>query len=413
MRGYFIIKTKEAKAMAKKRANNEGSITKRSDGRYMGQISLTDPITGKRKRKTLYGKSQKEVLEKINMLKYQLQTGVYTGESDITVGKWMITWLKEYKQNSLKKGTYTNYNTYINNHIIPNLGKIKLQDLRADQIQSFYNHLLKNGRKNPSVGEDKGLSPTTIKRIHILINSALKQAMKNGLITKNAASAVSLPKQIKHEIQPLSREEIQRLLKVAREDRLYAAFLLECGTGLRRGELVGLKWEDINFDNKTLQVKRSLVIQYDINAKAEGRKATYLEYETPKTEKSKRVVSIPENIITELKAHKIRQNEEKLKVGEYYNNEGLVFCNIDGSKLHPATLVYSFKRMLKVASIKDARFHDLRHSVATLLLEMNEHPKVVQELLGHSTITTTLDIYSHVSMEKKEQAAAKLNTIFK
>lgn len=399
--------------MAKRRSNGEGSISKRLDGRYMGQVSIPNPITGKSKRETFYGKTQKEVLEKINEIKYQVQTGTFTAENDITVGNWILTWLREYKDNRIKKGTLTNYTNYVNSHIIPYLGNIKLQELRADQIQGFYNHLLKEGRKKPSANKESGLSPTTIKRIHIIINSALKQALKNGIINKNPASAVTIPKQLKHEIQPLSREEIQLFLETAKEDRLYAAFILECGTGLRRGELLGLKWQDIDLENKILQVNRSLVVQYDVNAKDKGKKATYLEFETPKTEKSKRVISIPDNVVAELKTHRIRQKEEKLRIGKYYTDEDLVFCNIDGSRLHPVSFVSYFKNLLKKAGVRDVRFHDLRHSVATLLLEMNEHPKVVQELLGHSTITTTLDIYSHVNLEKKEQAAAKLNTIFK
>lgn len=398
--------------MAKKRGNGEGTITKRPDGRYMGQLSLTDPATGKRKRKTVYGKTKKEVMEKINKIKYELQTGIYTGENDITIKDWVLTWLNEYKKNSLKKGTYTNYHTYTNNHIIPNIGDVKIQDLRADHIQSMYNKLLESGRKNPSKIQSKGLSPTTIKRIHIIINASLKQALKNGLINKNVAEAVTVPKQIKQEIQPLLKEEIQKFLEVAKEDRLYAAFLLECGTGLRRGELLGLKWEDIDFKKRTLRVRRSLVIQYYVNAAEEG-KSTAVEFETPKTDKSKRTISIPLNIIKELIIHRRKQNEEKLMQGKYYNNEDLLFCNINGTRYHPITLTSRFKRMLKKAGVKDARFHDLRHSVATLLLEENVHPKVVREVLGHSTITTTLDIYSHVSLDKKEEAAAKLNIIFK
>ena len=173
--------------MAKKRANGEGTIYKRKDGNYAGQISIVDPLTGKTKRKTLYGKTQKEVLEKINEIKYQVQTGTFTAKNDITVENWILTWLREYKENRIKKGTFTNYTNYVNSHVIPYLGNIKLQDLRADHIQSFYNHLLKAGRKKPSKNKENGLSPTTIKRIHIIINSALKQALGNGIINKNQA----------------------------------------------------------------------------------------------------------------------------------------------------------------------------------------------------------------------------------
>lgn len=400
--------------MAKrKRANGEGSITKRKDGRYMGQLSFKDPATGKRKRKTVYGATHSEVRQKLDKIRYEFQTGVFTAGNDITVEEWIITWMEEYKRNSLKRGTYTNYQANFKNHVFPYIGAIKLQDLKTHHLQGLYNRLLKEGRRGTSKGNKKGLSPTTIKRIHIPIASCLKQALRNELVNKNVAITVELPKQNKHEIKPLTKDEIQSLLDAAKGDRLYAAFKLECGTGLRRGELLGLKWQDINLDSRTLQVNRSLVVGYDIDARKEGKKATSLVIETPKTEKSKRIISIPKDIIQELKAHRINQKKEKLLIGKYYNNEDLVFCDVDGRKMHPATLTAKFKAILKKAGIGDARFHDLRHSVATLLLEMNEHPKVVQELLGHSSITTTLDIYSHVSLEKKEEAAAKLNTIFK
>ncbi|WP_273325139.1 tyrosine-type recombinase/integrase [Vallitalea guaymasensis] len=399
--------------MAKRRGNGEGTITKRSDGRYMGQISFKDPVTGKTKRKTVYGKTQKEAMEKLNKIKYEIQTGVFNVSDNITFEAWALTWLKEYKKNSLKKGTYTMYCANFNNHVFHYIGKVKLKDLQPHHLQSLYNRLLDNGRKGSSRSNQTGLSPTTIKRIHIPIGSCLKQAVRNGLINRNVGFVVEVPKQIKHEINPLTKEEIQQFLEYAKLDRLYGAFLLECGTGLRRGELAALKWKNIDFDNSTLQVKQSLVVRYDMNATEEGRKATTLEFDSPKTEKSKRTIPIPQPIMVELRKHKARQSEEKLRVGKYYNDNDLVFCNIDGSPLHPATITTKFKSILKKAGLKDARFHDLRHSFATLLLEMNEHPKVVQELLGHSSITTTLDIYSHVSLDKKEEAVQKLNTVFK
>lgn len=399
--------------MAKRRGNGEGSISKRSDGRYIGQVSIKDPITGKSKRKTVYGKTQKEVIEKLNKIKYEVDRGMFNASKDITFEEWALTWLNDYKKNSLKEGTYTNYCINFKNHIFPHIGSVKLEELNPHHLQSLYNKLLRNGRINPSKMNKKGLSPTTIKRIHVPISSCLKQAVRNGLINRNVATVVELPKEIKHEIEPLNREEIQKFLEFAKEDRLYIAFLLECGTGLRRGELAALKWSNIDLNNNTLQVRQNIVIRYDINASKEDRKATRLEFDTPKTEKSKRTIPIPQSIIKELKRHKSRQAEEKLLVGKYYNENDLLFCNIDGTPIHPANITTKFKNILKKAGLDDARFHDLRHSFATLLLEMNEHPKVVQELLGHSSITTTLDIYTHVSLDKKEEAIQKLNILFK
>lgn len=375
--------------MAKKKSNGEGSVTKRADGKYMGQVTVgRDPQNGKLKRKTVYGKTKKEVQEKLNKLKYELQIGSYIDNSDkLTVNTWILRWLNEYKKGQLGQGTFDNYESYINNHVIPNIGEIELSKLTTDHIQKLYNKLGENG----NVKTGKGLTGKTIRRIHILIHAALGQAMNNGYITKNVSYNVKLPKEINKEMQSLSIEEVNKFLTSCQDDRLYVAFLLVCNTGLRRGELLALRWRDIDFENGKLYVRQA--IKQIKNRDENDDEKLKLVFGEPKTEKSKRSIPLSQASIDELIIHRKNQTEEKLKIGEYYQDNDLVFSNIDGTPIRSINFSNYFRTLLKKLEIKDVRFHDIRHTVASILLELNEHPKVVQELLGHSNISTTLNIY--------------------
>lgn len=380
--------------MTKRRCKGEGTIIHRPDGRYMGQITIHG------KKLTFYSKKQQEVKEWLDKVKYESKNGLLVKPQKITVSAWLDTWLNDYMKLHLRPSTFENYKLMVEVHIKPSIGHYLLQELRAEHLQKFYNKKLISGRKD---GKQGGLSIRMVRYIHCLIHSALEQALKNNLVARNVSKATKLPGKVKHEFQPLTAEQIQKFLETAKNERLYTAFLLEFWTGLRRGELLGLRWKDIDFKKHIIHVKQSLTFA-----------GSKLIFQQPKTAKSSRSIPIPESIIHELKAHKNRQNQERLLIGEGYKDNDLIFCQVDGRPLNPRNFIRTFKRILKKAGLPtEVRFHDCRHSFASMLLQLNEHPKVVQELLGHSTISTTLDIYSHVLPETKKAAINKLETLLK
>ena len=280
-------------------------------------------------------------------------------------------------------------------HLKPSLGPIPLKDLRPEYLQELYTQKVKTG-----------LSAGSVRLIHAVIHGALEQAMKNQLVIRNVSEACVLPRKEKKEIKPLTQEEVRRLLNAGKEGRLYPAILLEFGTGLRRGELLGLRWQDVDLVRSLLHVRQALV---RVGGQGDGNKKSRLAFQEPKTPLSRRTIPIPEDALEELKRHRARQAQEKLLLGQAYQDHGLVFCRADGKPYDIKTLNNYFIRMLKEAGLPHVRFHDARHTFATLMLELGEHPKTVQTMLGHSNIAMTLDRYSHVSLELEQRAAARLN----
>lgn len=315
----------------------------------------------------------------------------------------MLIWDKQFTIKT-KKGPDSTWNLYSNTarlHIIPAIGNIPLQQLQTSDLQRLYNSKLENGRVDGS----GGLSSRMIHLMHQVISGALKQAVKEQLITRNVADAVELPKLRYKEIRPLTLEEVKRFLEAARSHRLYTAFLVELGTGLRRGELLALRWDDVNLETGVIRVRQTLSrIQ-----KQNGPRKTELVFQEPKTKQARRSIPLPGDILKELRAHKARQAQEKLALGPAYQDNGLVFCTEDGRPLDPRNFTKRYEAILKKAGLEHVSFHNLRHTFATLLLEAGEHPKIVQELLGHTKISVTLDIYTHVADGLKEKAASKLN----
>lgn len=383
--------------------NTLGSICKRKDGKWMGQIFLN--TNEGRKRKYVYGDTKKEAQGKLRELISKSSDGVLIEESNLTLSVWFLKWLEIYKKNQLKVTTFQNYMLNYTVHIKDSpIGMIKLKDLRVDHLQHFYNSKLKN------VNEDKpkGLSPRTVKYLATLISGALAQAERNGLIQKNVAKAAVIPKQIKPTNKPFTKEELELLLSKLKDTdvMLYTAILFDSTTGLRRGELLGLQWEDIDFDNKMVTVKRSLA---RITTDDPTRTKKYeLILQTPKTSKSIRTVPIMPFVLKELKKYQLLQKKHKLAFEEYYTDMDLVFCQEDGSPFEPRAFLRQYHKALINAELPIKRIHDLRHTYATLLLEAGENPRIVQELLGHEDVSTTLNIYSHVDHAPKINAVSKL-----
>jgi len=377
-------------------SRGRGTIYKRPDGRWAAQITVGyNPETGKAKRKTVYGNTKQEVARKLAEIIHQLNTDSYLEPTKLTLGQWLDKWLSEYKKGKLKAGTYENYETIINVHIKPVLGNIPLAKLQPHMLQAFYNEKLENGRADGK----GGLSTRMVHYFHTIINQALKQAVKEGLLPRNPAEVTSPPAIKNKQMRPLTEEELLKFFDAAKDDRLYAAYVVAATTGLRRGELLGLCWDCVDFEKGIIIVKRQLLIL---------KNGLTLE-ETTKTKSGKRTVVLPEDTIRELKAHRKRQVQEKLLLGEVYQDHNLVFCKPDGTPLDPSEFTKHFQRLLKKAGLPEIRLHDLRHTYATLLLKKGVPAKIVQELLGHSSITITLDLYSHVTLEMKKLAAESLN----
>ncbi|HXH09528.1 MAG TPA: site-specific integrase [Alphaproteobacteria bacterium] len=388
--------------MARRRGNYEGSILRRKDGRWMAQLRIrSDPATGRRIRQTFYGRTRQEVAEQLARAQSDLSRGTYVPPHTITVGAWLDRWLQEYQRPRLRPISYDSYEMLIRVHLKPALGHLALKDLRPDQVQHLYT------RKR-----EDGLSARTIRYIHTVLHAALKQALKNGLVVRNVSEATTLPTGKTRAMQPWTIDDVRRFLAAAQDDRLYAAWLVAIGTGMRRGELLGLRWQDLDLEAGVLQVRQELIRVATHDATGSDRK-TRLIVQAPKTEQSRRTIPIPADIVEALKHHKARQAEERLLMGAAYEDHGLVFCQANGQPIDPRNFTRHFERMVKLAGVPRIRFHDLRHTFATVLLELGEAPKTVQTLLGHTKISTTLDIYSHVSLDLEKRAAARLGAVLR
>jgi len=393
--------------MAKKRGNGEGTICRRKDGVWCAAITAgRDPETGKLKRFYFYGKTRQEVAEKLARALGDVRTGTFLEPSRVTVGQWLDTWLNEYKKPpKIRPTTWDSYEMHIRVHIKPAIGVLPLRQLQPHHLQRLYNEKFAAGR----VDGRGGLSTRTVEIIHTIMHAALDQAVKEGLVARNVAEATTLPKKEKGEPRALTPEEQERVFAALDNDRLGAAFVLALGSGLRRGEILALRWQDVDLKEGALRVRRCLVRTRD----PEDPTRWVLAFHEPKTAKGRRSIPIPRWAVAALKAHKVRQNQEKLRLGGAYQDADLVFATEDGRPICPRDFNRRFDRLKALAGLpEDVTLHSLRHTYATRLLEAGEHPKVVQELLGHAQIGLTLDTYSHVLPELKKSAAAKLESLW-
>jgi integrase len=367
----------------KKRANREGSVYKRKDGRWVGQYfdhTATPP-----KYRYVYAKTQDEALRKRNEAMSKWASGMAFDASRTTMGEFLTRWIEESVRNSVKPITYENYSMLTRHHLIPALERYKLEDLTPDHIRKFSSTKL-----------NAGLATRTVQLLLALLRKALQQAVDDGLVPRNVAQNVKVHQVRKDEVRHLNVEEAKKLLYSARGDRLEALYVLAIHTGLRQGELLGLKWEDVDFEARTLSVKRTL------SSAKDGPRFTI-----PKTKKSRRNVSLTGDAIEALERHRAMQDEERSMAGGSWEDLDLVFRSTTGTPIERHNLVArSFKPLLDKASLpRTFRFHDLRHTAASLLFVEGVHPKVVQELLGHSTVAITLDVYSHMVPGMSAQAA--------
>lgn len=374
-----------------KRGNGEGSIYRRKDGRWTAEISLEGG-----KSKFIYGKTRKEVQEKLKTALYEQQQGMLVTGPQQKVGQFLTHWVENVHKQSVRSRTYERYEEIVRLHLVPEIGHHQIQKLTPQHLQALYKKKL-----------DDGLSTTTVISFHNVLHKALETAVRWNLIARNPCDLVSPPRRKRYEIQPLSMPQIRQFLAAIRGHRQEALFLLALATGMRRGELLALKWQDIDLEKGSLQVRRILT---RIPTKLPGKG---FEEAEPKTDRGRRSIVLPSFVVDALKQHRLQQLEAKLKAGPTWQDHDYVFCTSIGTHLNPdRDVLVVLKLFLDKAGLPNIRFHDLRHSSATMLLGMKVHPKVVQEILGHSQIAITMDIYSHVLPTMQEEAMNKVNEAF-
>jgi integrase len=373
-----------------RRGNGEGSITKRkSDGLYMARYTV-ETATGA-KRKAVYAKTRKEVSEKLTAAMVDASKGITADGGPKTMGAFLTSWLENSVRGSVRKSTYDRNESLCRVHLIPALGRKKLKTLGATDVAGFYRSRL-----------DSGCSPASVHKMHETLHKALKQAVRWGYMTKNPADDVDPPKVHAEEITPLTREEARRLLDTVQGDRLEALYVVALHTGLRQGELLALRWEDLDLEARKLQVRRTVT--------KDGGK---LEIGPTKTAKGRRTVKLTRDATEALRGHLDRQLEEIDGLGDLFRENGLVFCSTKGTLINPTNLrKRSFAPLLERAGLPHMTFHQLRHTAATILLLKNVNPKIVSEMLGHASITITLDTYSHVLPNMQDSAVAAMEAAF-
>jgi len=378
--------------MAGKRGDGEGTIRQRKDGLWEAAYSYRDAL-GNLKRRSLYAKTQREVSEKLRATLRTLDQGEAVNTDRQTIAQFLDRWLEDVVKPSVRPKTHHSYAQLVRLHLSPGLGKHQLAKLTPQHVQALMNAKLSDG-----------LSPRTVQYLRAILRRALGQALKWGLVSRNVATLVDPPRSVQHEMRALNPGQAARLLTAAQGDRHEALYAVAVALGLRQGEILGLRWQDVNFETGKLQVRVAL-------QRVKGQPPRLVE---PKTRQSRRTIAMPRTIAAQLRAHRTRQLEEQLLAGERWQGErwGLVFPSTIGTPLEARNLVTRYKALLERAGLPDIRFHDLRHSCASLLIAQGIPARVVMETLGHSQISLTMDTYAHIFSDVQRQAADAMDRLF-
>lgn len=364
-----------------------GHITKRGDS-WTAIVDLpADPATGKRRQKRITARTKRAVELQVAELIHKAESGGFTDAGKATVREFFDRWL-ETTAPTLRAATVRRYRDLARLHISAVIGNVKLAKLAPADVQRLYSDRLA-----------AGLSPTSVRHLHGLLHRALSDAVRWGLIGRNVTEAVDPPRRSTPEAQTWNAEQVTAVLATAAGDDFEPLWRLALLAGMRRGELLGLRWSDVDLDAGALSVRRTL---------SRG-ESSRLESGEPKTASGRRRIALPASVVESLRRHRVRQVEYRLAIGPAFEDQGLVFTNETGGPLHPNSLTTRFRKLIATAGVPTIRFHDLRHTCATLLLSQGVHPKVVQERLGHADIAMTMNLYSHVTADMQRQAADALD----
>jgi integrase len=421
--------------MAKRRGRGEGTIVKRADGRWMASADLGWQ-DGRRQRKAVYGRTRRAVAGKLTRVLRSVQEGAALPDERVTVARFLERWLT-HKQTTMRPRSWATYEQAVRLYLAPNLGKLTLARLRPMHVQDWMREL-----------QDQGTSARTIRYARVVFRAALNQARKWEMVSQNVAALVDPPRHTVKEIQPLSPVQARALLDEAKVHRLGGLLSIATALGLRLGEGLGLRWRDVDFEAGTLSVRQAIersggdcaarrplvasrrairtqiaaapkrsAERRQLRAQLEGLRVEWRKVRTglrttePKSARSRRTIHMPAIVVTALKGHRTRQRKERLAAGGAWQNSGLVFTSPIGTALDSRNVSREFHVLLEAAGLPSIRFHDLRHTAATLLLAQGVDPRTIMETLGHSQISLTLNTYSHVLPELQADAAVKMNAI--
>jgi len=377
-----------------------GHIIKRYKNSYSVVLNMgIDPTTGKRKQQWVSVKGTKKDAEKrLAEMLHQIDTGSFMKPGKTTVAEFLERWLKDYAKPNLAPRTAEGYESIIRQHLIPRLGNIPLMRLKPEHLQKYYSETLSSGR----CGKSSSLTAQTVRHHHTALHKALQTAVEWGVLPRNVADAVKAPRAERPEMRTWGESEIGQFLQAARRTPYYALFYSALFTGMRRSELLALRWQDVDLILSQVHVSRSL---HQIRDRS-------LVFRSTKTAKGRRTIDLPPSAARVLAEHRERQKLERLMLGMPSKDEDLVFSHVDATPLRPNSITRAWVMLAARAGLKVIRLHDARHTHASIMLKQGVHPKIVQERLGHSSIAITLDTYSHLSPGLQEAAAKRFDEAF-
>ena len=370
--------------MAGRRASGEGSIYRRRNGTWSAIATLPDG-----RRKHIYGKTRDQVRGKLAEILHALQNGSFTDARGKTLGDFLDQWLADVVKPRVRAWTFTGYEVHVRRHIKPVLGRVPLEKLSPQHVQHLLNRKL-----------EEGLKPKSVRYLRGTLRTALNEAVRWGLVSRNAAALVDGPRVERFDIQPFTPAEARVFLDSIAGERLEALYSVALTMGLRQGEALGLRWQDVDVELGYLRISKQLQRVHGAPQLVE-----------PKTARSRRTLAMPPMITKGLEQHRVRQRQERSNAGNRWAETDLVFASTEGKPLDGTAISKGFHRLLERAGLQQRRFHDLRHSCATLLLVQGVSPRVVMDLLGHSQIGLTMNTYSHVIPDLRRDAADRMQDL--
>jgi integrase len=373
----------------KRNANGEGTAYRRPDGRWAAQAYINQS-DGRRVRRTLYGSTRKEVERKMTDLVDRESRGRPIVPLALTLEAYLNEWLTQIVAVRVRGNTLSHYKFQIDRYLVPDLGRKKLAQLSARDLRLYFDSLRR-----------RGVGARTVQYVHSTLRAALEDAVREELLDKNVAKLVRVPAPPRTEPRPLTVDEVRAFLKSSRDDRLYAMFLVFALLGLRRSEVLGLRWEDLDLEHGFLQIRRGL-------QRIDGQ----LQVLPTKTARSRRTVPLPSIVVSALQAHVAAQNRDRLQLAERWPDLGYVFTTPIGTPIDPRNCTRVVQAACTKAGLRAVRLHDFRHGCVSVLLSLGVPPRTAMDIVGHSTIEVTMNVYGHVTLDDKRTALDKVGDLF-